>query len=100
MPCTSIIQLGCFAYISKQPFCTTLSPVAVLCLPVPAVPGHAAGTDADLRRLGHKRAGDLLMTKFGMSAEEVNALARWDRIDVIRRCSNVATHLGGVPYGC
>lgn len=44
-----------------------------------------SGTDADLRRLGHKHAGELLMTKFNMSAEEVNALPRWDRIDVIRR---------------
>jgi hypothetical protein len=43
------------------------------------------GTDADLRRLPHKRAGELLMTKFGMSAEVVNGLARWDRIDAIRR---------------
>lgn len=44
-----------------------------------------AGTDADLRRLGHKRAGELLMTKFGMDADTVAGLARWDRIDAIRR---------------
>jgi hypothetical protein len=44
-----------------------------------------AGTDADLRRLGHKRAGELLMSKFNMPKEEVDALARWDRIDAIRR---------------
>jgi hypothetical protein len=44
-----------------------------------------AGTDADLRRLGHKRAGELLMNKFNMSKEEVDALPRWDRIDAIRR---------------
>lgn len=44
-----------------------------------------SGTDADLRRLGHKRAGELLMAKFNMSADEVNSLPRWDRIDVIRR---------------
>lgn len=44
-----------------------------------------AGTDADLRRLGHKRAGELLMSKFGMDADTVSALARWDRIDAIRR---------------
>jgi hypothetical protein len=44
-----------------------------------------AGTDADLRRLGHKRAGELLMSKFNMPEAEVGLLARWDRIDAIRK---------------
>lgn len=51
---------------------------------------HTPGTDADLRRLGHKRAGELLMTKFNMSAEQVAALPRWDRVDAIRRCAYAA----------
>lgn len=45
----------------------------------------AAGTDADLRKLGHKRAGELLVAKLGMTSDEVKDLARWDRIDAIRR---------------
>lgn len=44
------------------------------------------GTDADLRRLGHKRAGDILELKFGMDPATVKDLPRWDRIDAIRRC--------------
>lgn len=44
-----------------------------------------AGTGADLRRLSHKRAGEILETKFGMDASVVAGIARWDRIDTIRR---------------
>eukprot|EP00879_Flechtneria_rotunda_P031791 GHRR01034762.1.p1 GENE.GHRR01034762.1~~GHRR01034762.1.p1 ORF type:complete len:117 (-),score=28.31 GHRR01034762.1:622-972(-) len=44
-----------------------------------------AGTGADLRRLGHKRAGELLLTKFNMAPDMVAAMPRWDRIDAIRR---------------
>eukprot|EP00775_Hariotina_reticulata_P011322 gene11322-11472_t len=46
--------------------------------------GTITGTDADLRRLGHRRAGELLLTKFNMPEETVAQLARWDRIDAIR----------------
>ncbi|KIY95912.1 Transcription initiation factor TFIID subunit 1 [Monoraphidium neglectum] len=46
--------------------------------------GTITGTDADLRKLPHARAGELLRTKFNMSAEEVDALGRWARIDAIR----------------
>jgi len=42
------------------------------------------GTDADLRKLPHARAGELLRTKFGFSQEEVDGLGRWARIDAIR----------------
>lgn len=44
-----------------------------------------AGTGADLRRLSHKRAGEILETKFGMDPTVVAGIARWDRIDTIRR---------------
>lgn len=43
------------------------------------------GTGADLRRLSHKRAGEILETKFGMDPAVVKDIPRWDRIDAIRR---------------
>jgi hypothetical protein len=58
-----------------------------------------AGTDADLRRLGHKRAGELLMSKFNMPKEEVDALPRWDRIDAIRRWVQVLKLLADACCG-
>jgi hypothetical protein len=45
----------------------------------------ASGTGADLRRLSHKRAGEILETKFGMDPGVVKDIPRWDRIDAIRR---------------
>jgi hypothetical protein len=59
---------------------------------------YPTGTDADLRKLPHARAGELLRTKFNMSAEEVDALGRWARIDAIRtkcRCVCVCVCGGG-----
>jgi hypothetical protein len=50
----------------------------------PPLNTQTPGTDADLRKLPHARAGELLRERFNMSEEEVAALGRWARIDAIR----------------
>lgn len=51
------------------------------------------GTDADLRRLNLKQAR-LLLKDFGVSAEEIDKLSRWEVIDKVRTMSTAAAKQG------
>lgn len=64
---------GGYALLAHQP--------GICC---PPHPPHT-GTDADLRKLGNHKAGEIMLHKFKQPADKVAALGRWQRIDFIRR---------------
>ena len=56
------------------------------------------GTNADLRKLPLKEAKDICRD-YGVKEEEINALSRWEIIDVIRTLSTQAAKAKGDSGG-